>query len=244
MIMRAKDVFSAALMKTGITQRKLAEVSGYPEQSIGQKINVRETIKAREFFELLGYIGVGTKFYTANKKKGSKPYYQISGTQADIRELFSKTLEATGETMEDAANLLETSVIALNEKVYVRASIKMSELFTALELLGAEVEFYVEKTNQNLYWEKEDRVMGMSDGVIYDTRESALLATSFYADGSNEFGEDGKAMELYVDKDNRYFFAEYNLDSDVKPRIKAAPVHVAYAFLQTYGPIEEKNRFV
>ena len=133
-------------------------LSGYPEQSIGQKINVRESIKADEFFELLEVMGVDTFFYVR-----------------------------------------ETGAVLMKDMQHGR------------------------------------RVVGMSDGVIYDTKESQLLASSFYSDGKNEYGPDGKAQELYVDRENRYFVAEYSSDENERDRVRSVPSNMASAFIAQYG---------
>ena len=156
--MRAKEVFAAALKATGLSQAKLAKMAGMPEQSIGQKINVRESIRADEFFELLDIMGISIVFF----------------------------VKSTGEAL-------------LKESQHGK------------------------------------RVVGMSDGVIYDTKESQIVASSFFADGVNEYGPDGKAQELYVDKEGRYFVAEYSDEEDVKDRVRSVPSNMAEAFLKLYG---------
>lgn len=156
--MRAKEVMAAALKATGYTQVQAAKLIGMPEQSFCQKINVRESIKANEFFDLLEAIGIEAMF----------------------------VVKATGEVL----------------------------------LKGTQF---------------ERRVVGMSDGVIYDTKDSTLVASSFYADGVNEYGPDGKAQNLYIDKEGRYFAAEYSKEGPSNDRVRSVPVNVAYAFIGQYG---------
>ena len=156
--MRAKEVMQAALKATGLSQIKVASMVGMPEQSFGQKINVRETVKANEFFDILDKIGIETVFI----------------------------VKATGKVL-------------MKDTQY------------------------------------GERVVGMSDGVIYDTKESTLIATSFYGDGVNEFGPDGKAQELYVDNEGRYFVAEFTKGDTVKSRVRSVPVNMAEAFINQYG---------
>lgn len=162
--MRAKEIFAAALKARGLSQAQVARMSNMPEQSIGQKINVRESIRANEFFDLLEVIGVKAVFF----------------------------IEETGEVL-------------MKEPQHGR------------------------------------RVVGMSDGVIYDTKEGTLVASSFFADGVNEFGPDGKAQELYVDKEGRYFTAEYFKDETVKGRVRATPSDMATAFISKYGIPKDEN---
>ena len=156
--MRAKEVFAAALKATHLSQAQVAKMTGMPEQSVGQKVNVRESVRANEFFDMLDAMGVDILFY--------------------IRE--------TGEVL-------------MKDPQHGR------------------------------------RVVGMSDGIIYDTDEAEILASSFYADGENEFGPDGRAQELYVDRENRYFMAEYSKNEAERDRVRSVPSNMATAFINQYG---------
>ena len=155
--MRAKEVFAAALKAKGLSQAEVAKMVGMPEQSIGQMINIRQTVKADLFFDILDVMGIKTLFY-----------------------------------MKDTGDVLMKDI------------------------------------------SKGKRVVGMSDGVVYDTKESKLLASSFFADGTNEYGPDGKAQELYIDNKGRYFMAEYNNAPDDKGRVRSTPASVAEAFIDKY----------
>ena len=161
--MRAKEVFAAALKALNLTQAQVARMANMPEQSIGQKINVRESIRANEFFDLLDTIGVEAVFF-----------------------------------------IKETGEVLMKEPQHGR------------------------------------RLVGMSDRVIYDTNEGTLVASSFYADGENEYGPDGKAQELYIDKQGRYFTAEYFSEGPVKGRIRATPADMASAFISKFGVTNEE----
>ncbi len=156
--MRAKEVLAAALKAKKMSQAQVAKIVGMPEQSLGQKVNIRESIRANEFFDLMEAIGIDTVFI--------------------VRE--------TGEPL-------------MKERTH------------------------------------GERVTGMSDGVVYDTKESKIVASSFFADGKTEYGPDGKAQELYIDCEGRYFVAEYSNDPSVKPRIRAIPANIADAFINQYG---------
>lgn len=158
--MRAKEVLAAALKAKKLTQVQVAKIIGMPEQSLGQKVNVRESIKANEFFDLLDAIGIETVFI----------------------------VKETGEVL-------------------------MKDV------------------------KRRERVVGMSDGVAYDTKESTLVSSSFFADGKSEYGPDGKAQELYVDAEGRYFAAEYSSDVTFKPRVRSVPANMAEAFINQYGRI-------
>lgn len=162
--MRAKEIFAAALKAVGMSQAAVARKVGMPPQSVGQKINTRETITANEFFAILDAMGIGSYFY----------------------------VKGTGEVlMRDASH--------------------------------------------------GRRVSGFSDGVIYDTKDSTIVASSFFADGKEEYGPDGKAQELYRDRNGRYFVAEYTKDGSMRDRVRAVPDAMAEAFIQKFGIKDEKK---
>ena len=126
-MLRPKEVFAAAMKATGMSQVEVARACGLPEQSIGQMINVRESVRADLFMQILESMGVETLFYVK-----------------------------------------ETGEILMKDVQHGR------------------------------------RLVGMSDGVVYDTKEAEILATSFYANGEEEYGPDGVAQELYLAKNGKY----------------------------------------
>lgn len=155
--LRPKEVFAAALKATGMTQAEVARLIGMPEQSIGQMINIRESIRADLFLQLLEVMGIETLFY-----------------RKDTGEVLMKDIS------------------------------------------------------------RGKRVVGMSDGVVYDTKESKIIASSFFADGENEFGPDGKAQELYIDRQGRYFVAEFSNNEGERDRVRSVPANMATAFINQY----------
>ena len=80
----------------------------------------------------------------------------------------------------------------------------------------------------------------MVDRVTYDTAASNAISNNFYADGVNEY-TDGKAMELYIDKEGRYFFAEYSNWEGGKDRISPVSAAEAAAFIEKYGTELDKK---
>lgn len=60
--MRAKVVFADVIKSLGISQAEAARRAGMDINSLAQKINVRESIRADEFFELLESLGVDVTF--------------------------------------------------------------------------------------------------------------------------------------------------------------------------------------
>lgn len=232
--MRTKDVFNAALKATGMTQIRLSQLSGEPEQSIGQKINVRETIKLRDFIQLLYYTGICMRFFKHGKKK---EFLEIYSAKTSIKEMFAVILKELDIGLDKAAQETGYEYDSLRYKINIRESIQADEFLELVDALGIDVKFYIKERNQLLTKElaERKRITGMADRVIYDTMEAQLLASSFYADGKNEYGPDGKALELYVDKENRYFAVEYSEDTKDKGKIRSMSSHMAAAVIAKYG---------
>lgn len=118
-----------------------------------------------------------------------------------------------------------------------RNSIRADEFLSMLDAVGVDVKMVVRESGRELKTNTSGagrRVRGMVDKVIYDTAASDALANNFYADGVNEYS-DGRASELYVDKEGRYFFAEYTSWEGGKDRILPVPAAEAAAFIEKYG---------
>ena len=86
------------------------------------------------------------------------------------------------------------------------------------------------------------RVKNMFNHVLLDTNSSGALANSFYADGENEYNEDGTAEELYVDKRGRYFITKYYRDDPSQDKNKTVTADVAREFIQKHGTEIEKKQ--
>lgn len=133
---------------------------------------------------------------------------------------------------------------SIGQKINVRESVRADEFFDILNKMGIDIMFYVRKTGEVLMKDPKKhgrQVVGMSDGIMYNTNEGTLLASSFYADGVNEYGLDGKAQELYIDKKGRYFVAEYSNEETDKGRVRSVPEFMANAFIKQYGVDDTKT---
>ena len=139
-------------------------------------------------------------------------------TQAETAKRFGWTAQQLGQRMK-------------------RNSIRTDEFFGLMDILGIDVVFSVRATGEVLKPHIEGhgpRVVGMSDGVRYDTAMSEPIASSFFEDGVHEYGPDNRAQELYVDREGRYFLAEYTLVAGEKNRVRSVPKNVADAFREKY----------
>ena len=75
-------------------------------------------------------------------------------------------------------------------------------------------------------------------GVKYNTDKSYALSNTYYSDGENEY-IDGKAIELYMDTNGGYFFAERHEDGSAK--IIPVDASIAAPFIEKYGTDIEKK---
>ena len=157
------------------------------------------------------------------------------------KQVLNSVLPAIGKTQAEAAAELGWTPQQISQKIS-RDSLKVSDLLKLLEANGVEIVFRNKKTGELIETRIPGhgrRVKGMSDGVRYDTAASNALSNSFFADGVNEYDENGEAQELYVDLSGRYFFAEY---SPKGSRVRAVPASIAAAFIEKYGTDIEKKK--
>ncbi len=152
------------------------------------------------------------------------------------REILAAVLRATGKTQVEAAAKIGWVPQQLSARL-TRNSLRADELLAMLDGLGIELTLTVRETGKVVRSRVQGagrRVKGMVDHVTYDTAASDALANNFYADGVH-WATDGKALELYVDKEGRYFFAEYYSWEGVKDRITPVTAETAAAFIEKYG---------
>lgn len=164
------------------------------------------------------------------------------GGKISSKEILKAACKAVGVSQNDGAKKIGFTKQQLSSKI-VRGTLRADEFLSFLDALGIDVEFKVRETGKLVKVNVPgmgQRVQRMVDKVIYDTATSDALANNFYADGVNMF-TDGKAMELYIDKEGRYFFAEYSDWEGVKDRITPVTASVAAAFIEKYGTEIQKK---
>lgn len=157
-------------------------------------------------------------------------------------DMLAAALRATRKTQAEAAARIGWMPQQLSARL-VRNSMRADEFLNLLEGLDIEITLTVRETGEVVRTHIHGagrRVKAMVDRVIYDTAASDALANNFYADGVNEY-TDGKALELYVDKEGRYFFAEYTNWEGGKDRISPVSGHDAAAFIEKYGTVIDKK---
>ena len=118
----------------------------------------------------------------------------------------------------------------------VRGSLNADEFLNVLDKIDVDFVMINRKTGKEIRkiaTGEGRRVKRMVDGVTYDTSYSEALANNFFADGKNKYN-DGRARELYIDSEGRYFFAEYSENNGTKDRINPVSASDAAEFLERY----------
>lgn len=164
------------------------------------------------------------------------------GGKMSAKDILKAACKATNTSQNEGAKRIGFTRQQFSSKI-IRGTLRADEFLAFLDALGVDVEFKVRETGKPVKLNvvgMGNRVKRMVDKVIYDTSRSDALANNFYADGVNKF-TDGKAMELYIDKDGRYFFAEYSEWEGVKDQIIPVTASVAAAFIEKYGTKIEKT---
>lgn len=158
------------------------------------------------------------------------------GVSMPAKEMIAAALKATGNTQAEAAARVGWVPQQFSARMS-RNSLRADEFLDILNGIGVEVKLVNRETGQEI---KERipgagrRVKRMVDHVLYDTAESNAIANNFYADGMNKYN-DGRARELYVDSEGRYFFAEYTENDGEKDRINPVSGTDAAEFIERYG---------
>ena len=157
------------------------------------------------------------------------------GEMMTSKDLLAASLKATGKSQAEGARLMGCTPQWLSARL-VRNSLRADEFLNLLDKLGVDVTLTIRETGQPV----KERIKGagrrvrkMVNRVIYDTGVCNALSNNFWKDGVNEY-TDGRAMELYIDSEGRYFFAEYTMDG-AGDRITPASAEEAATFIAKYG---------
>lgn len=164
------------------------------------------------------------------------------GVMMTSKEMIAAALKETGKTQAEAAKSVGWCPQQLSSRL-VRNSLRADELLNLLDGIGVDFNLISRKTGKPVRLNIQGmgrRVKMMVDRVNYDTAMSDAIANNFYADGENEY-TDGKALELYIDREGRYFFAEYSNWEGVKDRISPVSGKDAAAFIEKYGTEIDKK---
>ena len=102
-MVRARDVFLTALELRDLTILDFAKANGLSSPNIRQKINGNETLRATEFFYLLGLLDIDCEFYTHSANNESDVSDYILGHFSAGFTLDTYAHVTTG-MQQDAAN--------------------------------------------------------------------------------------------------------------------------------------------
>ena len=164
------------------------------------------------------------------------------GVTMTSKDLLAAALRGTGKTQAEAAANVGWVPQQLSGRL-TRNSLRADELLELLEGIGVDICLVDKDTGKIIRTHIKGygrRVKCMVDRTVYDTASSDALSNNFFADGVNEY-TDGKALELYIDKEGRYFFAEYSSWEGAKDRITPVNADAAAAFIKKYGTEIDKR---
>ncbi len=188
-----------------------------------------------------------TDFEKSIDKMSEMMYYDsendtLGGDSMKSNDLLAAALKAVNTTQAEAAKRIGWKPTQLSQRI-VRNSMRADELLDLLEAVGIDLTLTVKATGEVVRTRITGAgrpVRGMVDRILYNTATSSALANNFYADGVNMYTE-GRALELYIDKENRYFFAEYYEWEGAKDRIVPVTAKDAAAFISKYGTEIDKT---
>ena len=231
-VARAKDVFYAALAERKMTIKGFAQEYGWNEVTLVQKILMRETILACDFFKIMDDLKIDVVI--SDKETGEVIW---KDSPVDVEGLFMKMIGYRGISQYEASRRSGYHEQLLTQKIRQRNTISMEEMFHVIDAIGFVCRFYPHGSDKQLQKKQGsgERIAGTSNGVMYSTSKARLIATSMGKD-HNEYGSDGIGLDVYEDLDDRKFVVEYNKED--KPKIKTVPEHEMDALIQVYGTDE------
>ena len=151
-------------------------------------------------------------------------------------EKVHQIIKQAGFNDSDVAKELNISRQNLSDKMK-RGTLRAETLFKIMDIIGVEVKFYKKSTGKEIreYIRGDGRpVKAYVDSKLYNTKTSDALANNFYSDGKNKYN-DGRARELYIDREGNYFFAEYFEEEGKKDKINPISAYDAAEFISIYG---------
>ena len=160
------------------------------------------------------------------------------GGKMKSKDVISAALKEIGISQAEGAKSIDWSPQRLSRKI-VEGTLRADDFLRLMDAIGVDVEFKARSSGNVIKARIAGagrRVRCMVNKVIYDTAASDALANNFFADGVNEY-TDGRARELYVDKEGRHFFAEYSTWEGQKDLIIPVGANEAAAFVEKYGTV-------
>lgn len=157
------------------------------------------------------------------------------GVEMTVKDALTMSLQATKKTQTECAELMKWTVSKMNRKLN-GGKFWADEFLKLMDVLGLDVQLVDRETGKiikPMHQGAGPRVRQMVNGITYDTYQADALSNSFYADGVNKYTDD-QAKELYMDREGRYFFAEYATYQE-RGRITPIDPETAARFIKKYG---------
>ena len=165
------------------------------------------------------------------------------GVAMTSQEAVAAVLMEMGCTQAEGAKALGWPAQTLGQRL-IRGTLKVDDFFALLDAFGIDFNMTVRETGKPVRIHIPGygrRVRAMSNRVMYDTARSDALSNSFWEDGEHEFDSDGRASELYIDREGRYFFVYYSSSEGERDRVQAVSGDIAAAFISKYGTTIDKS---
>lgn len=234
--MAAREILSSALIKVDKTQKYAAESIGMTAQKLW-KVLTAGTLKSDDFLRILDNIGVDVLIQDDDGNEVS-----ANSVSFETSEFLRSQLDKTHISKAKASRTLNVNVNALKQRLD-NGTIKADDFIKLADLLDYRISYVVRSTGEQIKPRVEGygrRAAAMVDTVRYNTANSYAISNNFFEDGEHEY-KDGKATELYIDPENRYFFVEYHEDESLKDRIIPVPAEIAIPFIERYGTVIDKS---
>ena len=156
------------------------------------------------------------------------------------KDYLEAVFDRLGITQKEAVERTGRSYNSINQKLRF-GTFRVEDFVDFLDDLGVDMKLVLRSTGEEIkpYISGHGYpVRKMVDGVKYNTDKSYALSNTYYSDGENEY-IDGKAIELYMDTNGGYFFAERHEDGSAK--IIPVDASIAAPFIEKYGTDIEKK---
>lgn len=158
------------------------------------------------------------------------------------KEWIMAALHTADMTQAELSSKLGWPPQKLNRRIN-QNTLRADEFLQIMDMIGVNVSFSIKESGAQVRAHLRGygrKVKQMVNGVSYDTAASDALSNSFFADGENEY-TDGRAMELYISKEGRYFLAEYSTFEGAKDRIVPCSAEEAASFITKHGTVIDKR---
>lgn len=226
-----KELLTRIFEAVGTTQANAGMVIGRNKKLMNDRL-VRGTLRYKEFITILDGIGVELTYINRKTKEVVKP---------ENGRHLEALIEHSGWEIEQVAKIINKTATKFKQRIAC-GNFRASEFLKIVEGMGYKPKYTIVKTNNVISFKPRPMAHGravscMVNGVIYSTSQSTALANDFYSDGEHEYNE-GRATELYINKDNKYFFVDYTEFEGVKDRVIPITAEVARAFIKKHGRLK------